>query len=426
MSFHYEESKHLLIYTPFGRGGLAANEYAIGSSFAFRTNAHCRRKLSRTEAFRLIHGSDFFSLTGFDSKIVARFLANQPMSHRDLMVSAGSSSRRELDPKQVSDKLIRQVMGLDGQQLFICEYVQPKYRGYAPNPPPVKPPKKKPPKVPTRAWVEFLILDQDDNPVPGIKGRIDTVENTCMFARTDQDGRIYFADLPGDQCTFRFWTSEGNQRHTATDGDCYLSLAATYQVNPLAIWRGKRNQDLFSKRENPNVLHPGDEIHIPEELHNIGPVKTQASHTYRIHDPRCDLRLRVDLSEVTSAPTVRYQITLKSGETLGGEARTGGPNRPTILRVPAKAMSGCLKIFLDSEDPEDAISIEIGLGHLCPAQETRGLQERLENLGYEVGKIDGELGPKTRASIERFRKEFNVSGDDEESLWRALEAAHGA
>lgn len=426
MSFRFERRGGLLLYTPFWGGPFGGKTYAIGSEFRCTADSHCRRMLSQTEVSELIYGHDFLWLSGHDSRLIHGFL-DTGWSHRyDSMTSSEWLSNPYLNPSKVSSELIRRVRGFGMDPLRIFEYAIPRYQGDAPAQPPVKTPKKKPPKVFHRSWVEFLILDQDDNPVPGIKGRIDTLENKRRFGRTDQEGRIYFADVPGDQCTFTYWTSEGNQRHVAKDGDCYLSLAANYHVNPLAIWRGSRNKDLFLKRENPNVLNPGDQVHIPEAVHDGGTVQTQTCHTYRIMELSAELRLRVDLSEVTSAPAVKYDVTLESGESYFGSARTGGPNRPTTFRIPPRAKGGRLKIFLDAEAPEDAISLEIGVGHLCPVQETRGLQERLNNLGYDVGRIDGERGPKTRTCIDLFREEFNVAGNDDESLYLAVETEHGA
>jgi hypothetical protein len=40
-----------------------------------------------------------------------------------------------------------------------------------------------------------------------------------------------------------------------------------------------------------------------------------------------------------------------------------------------------------------------------PVTATRGIQARLNNLGYEPGKVDGELGKHTKAAIKAFQRD---------------------
>jgi peptidoglycan hydrolase-like protein with peptidoglycan-binding domain len=53
------------------------------------------------------------------------------------------------------------------------------------------------------------------------------------------------------------------------------------------------------------------------------------------------------------------------------------------------------------------------------------VQKKLAAMGYEVGPMDGKLGPKTRAGLERFQREHGLTanGDLTERTLAAIEAA---
>jgi peptidoglycan hydrolase-like protein with peptidoglycan-binding domain len=51
----------------------------------------------------------------------------------------------------------------------------------------------------------------------------------------------------------------------------------------------------------------------------------------------------------------------------------------------------------------------------------------LQKLGYQVGKIDGKLGPKTAGAIKQFQKDqsIKVDGKPSEALLQRIENAIG-
>jgi peptidoglycan hydrolase-like protein with peptidoglycan-binding domain len=58
-----------------------------------------------------------------------------------------------------------------------------------------------------------------------------------------------------------------------------------------------------------------------------------------------------------------------------------------------------------------------------------GVQARLQNLGFDPGKVDGVLGPRTRAAIRTFQRSMGIEEPDgkiTDALFDQLEKEHGA
>lgn len=66
--------------------------------------------------------------------------------------------------------------------------------------------------------------------------------------------------------------------------------------------------------------------------------------------------------------------------------------------------------------------------------ETRQLQQKLSDLGFDPGKVDGVEGPATRTAAARFQLACNLTGHQDLTVdaipgpqtWAALEAAHAS
>jgi hypothetical protein len=82
---------------------------------------------------------------------------------------------------------------------------------------------------------------------------------------------------------------------------------------------------------------------------------------------------------------------------VGGETIEGETDNEGILmhRVPVDAEKATLEI--------EGQQIEVEIRRLDPIEEVSGVQQRLRNLGYAPGRIDGMLGPKTREAIRAFQ-----------------------
>ncbi len=62
------------------------------------------------------------------------------------------------------------------------------------------------------------------------------------------------------------------------------------------------------------------------------------------------------------------------------------------------------KIFV--EDTQTPIHIQ----KIRPVYEVKGIQSRLNLMGYDTGGVDGDVGPKTKASLRAFQKSEHLAG----------------
>jgi hypothetical protein len=92
------------------------------------------------------------------------------------------------------------------------------------------------------------------------------------------------------------------------------------------------------------------------------------------------------------------------------EGRTNGEGLVEAL-VQASETRGRLIVWLDDQK-SSCMVWNLEIGSLEPHEETRGMQARLNNLGYFCGKVDGVVGPKTRAAVKAFKKKNGLGDND--------------
>jgi len=70
---------------------------------------------------------------------------------------------------------------------------------------------------------------------------------------------------------------------------------------------------------------------------------------------------------------------------------------------------------------------DLELDALPDAKEVAGVQERLNLLNYFAGRVDGDLGPRTRNALKSFQKKYKIkqTGELDEATVRSIKAAFG-
>lgn len=204
--------------------------------------------------------------------------------------------------------------------------------------------------------------------------------------------------------------------HIVQQGECLAKIALKYGFTQWqTIYNAPENESLRYKRPNPNVLYAGDKIFIPEKATKQDACQTDKRHRFQLKSNKWKLRLEIRDEIGKPLEDVPYELYI--GKNLMTKEHTG-KNGLIEENVDAAVSSVKLKILGDE--------IELRIGHLDPITRVKGIQQRLNNLGYNAGAVDGILGPKTRLALMSFQaaQKMKVSGLIDEDTRRALLKVH--
>lgn len=185
------------------------------------------------------------------------------------------------------------------------------------------------------------------------------------------------------------------QQYVVKEGDCISSLAEAWGLLPDTLWNA--NPELQSRRDNPNVLLPGDELIVPQKRIKTDPAVTDQLHQYVRKGVPAKFRLVVE----------RYQQPLKNKRyvlSVDGNNYEGTTSATGLLEIslPPGAREGLLRI------PDEQIECELQFGCLDPVDEIAGAQARLQNLGYYHGDLTGEVNDEFQEALQVFQSDFGV------------------
>jgi hypothetical protein len=196
--------------------------------------------------------------------------------------------------------------------------------------------------------------------------------------------------------------------HTIKKGECLSSLAQKYGFDdPDAIYSHPPNAQLKQKRSNPNLLCKGDKVQVPDREDKSEQVKDGQKYTFKAKGLRTHLRFLIEDFEGNGLAGKDYVLEVGMASFSG---KTTGEGLVETL-VQASETRGRLIVWLDDQK-SSCMVWNLEIGSLEPHEETRGMQARLNNLGYFCGKVDGVVGPKTRAAVRAFKK-INGLGDND-------------
>ncbi len=210
--------------------------------------------------------------------------------------------------------------------------------------------------------------------------------------------------------------------YTVKAGDCLSSIAVKFGMLPETVWNDSANQQLRNKRKDSHVLFPGDILQIPDIRKRQESVSTDAK--YRFNRKAVPEVLKIQLLlKGKPRENLDYQLDI-DGKILKGKTNAKGELQEPI---PPDASSARLIISKQGDDESDEV-YDLTLGHIDPIEETKGAQERLANLSYYFGSVDGKLGESTESAVKAFQEHegLDPSGKLDDKTKQKLEAAYGA
>lgn len=210
--------------------------------------------------------------------------------------------------------------------------------------------------------------------------------------------------------------------YTVRQGDSIISIAYRNGFFWETIWDHPDNAELKERREDPNVLYPGDVVFIPEKQEKEETCGTDQTHRFRRKGALEELRIVLKDEEGEPRANMSYLLTI-DGSNINGTTDGDGLLVESIL---PDASQGRL-IVLD-EQGNELEEYELALGHLDPITEISGVQMRLTNLGYDCSSEEGGLGTRTQQAIERFQQaqDLETTGELDDTTRQKLKEVHGS
>ncbi len=168
-----------------------------------------------------------------------------------------------------------------------------------------------------------------------------------------------------------------------------------------AVLDDEKNQALFAGRD-PNQLRPGDQIWLPEsdaEVLTLRNASTSTRHKVVVTLPKRIFKIRICTKDGTPLASTNYELTVGELQLSGTTDSNGMLEQP----IPPDTTTGTLVVGADSR--------ELQLGALDPIHARTGVQARLNNLGYPLGKVDGIIGKKSIRAIKSFQHNQGLTVD---------------
>jgi Putative peptidoglycan binding domain len=208
---------------------------------------------------------------------------------------------------------------------------------------------------------------------------------------------------------------------TAKSGDTVLGIAYTNGFKSAEdVLNDSGNASLKSNRTDPGILLPGDTVSIPTKALLQSPSPIDASHKFILTRPKAWVRFAVKDASGMALAGKQYQLTI-DGKQTNGTVPDGGVIEQS---VPPTAKGGQLTVFL-SDAPNDVEIWMLQLGWMDPIDSITGVQARLINLGFDIGKDpDGVLDDNTKFAINAFQTRIgiDVTGAIDDTLQQKLAA----
>jgi len=210
----------------------------------------------------------------------------------------------------------------------------------------------------------------------------------------------------------------GDGEHVVREGECISLLAAKHGLKASDIFDHPDNAELKAVRRNPNVLLPRDRVAVRQvELKEQGRPTNQKSTFQLLREP---VFLQIQILDRDQPVAGKPFALTVDGVTIRG---TTNPDGTIKVRISPTATAG----FLLVGPPDNLLQMKLKLGALHPVETNTGVQQRLQNLGFDCGPIDGIVGPRTRGRIRDFQGKsgLTIDGKLDPATRELLRQKHG-
>lgn len=208
-----------------------------------------------------------------------------------------------------------------------------------------------------------------------------------------------------------------SRKHRVRQGECLTIIAERYGFSWTRLWDDPENAALKASRGDPNVLMPGDVVVIPDQEAGLASCATAARHRFRRKGIPPSLRLVLTTMDGEPISNEAYVLEIDNRRFEGITDAEGG----LIHVIPSDATRGFISLSALG------LSWPIEIGYLDPIDTVEGVQQRLNNLGFPCGQVDGTLGEDTCSAIRAFKERHGLAGEELDDATRTkLKEVHGS
>lgn len=233
------------------------------------------------------------------------------------------------------------------------------------------------------------------------------------------------------------------KKHKCKDNDHLAKVAAEYDFFD---WKSVWDANGSLNRANPNILFKGqrflvaspDVVTIPEKTKKSESCAVDKVHVFQVPSYKLLLRLRIlkgDFKPIADNSEYELKILGSSGavaEWPDPDKKPAIKNGLLEVEIPVDAQKGILTVRLKAADTDKKdgakkddtvrgdvpVTWNLEIGALNPIMEKApntgcawGVQQRLNNLAFDSGKVDGVVGPITKAATTEFQRTFKLKED---------------
>ena len=210
--------------------------------------------------------------------------------------------------------------------------------------------------------------------------------------------------------------------YVVKQGDYVEKIAHALGVDPDEVWNDPKNADL-NKQRDPNLLHPGDILYVPDPKKKWLPLKAGTDNLY-----------------VAKVPRTTIHLTFKDGNKPRG-------NEPYVIRGMGEPEEGTTdgdgtveaKVPVHVREiqiafPKSSITYPVLMGDMDPIEEATGVRKRLQHLGYgrapgareeEVSDADAEVLDRLAILAFQHAQGLKATGAMDDATRAALAKMHG-
>ncbi len=177
------------------------------------------------------------------------------------------------------------------------------------------------------------------------------------------------------------------QNHAVAEGETIIRIAHRHGFRDWkVIYFDAVNAELRKKRPDPNVLKAGDTVVIPDKQPVEFQAQTNKRHTFTIVTQKAHFEVVLEDDQGVPYANKAFKLVVNGVEHEGATS----PQGEVDVLVPPDAPEGTLTLWPDDADPEAKLEWTVQLAAMTPIEkgDTKGVRERLANLGYDTGPLD--------------------------------------